>query len=341
VLGSLTPSSGPVGGGQTVTISGTGFTAGSTVSVDGGAAITPATINADGTSLTFTTPAHVAGLVGVTVTNATGTSAPLTYSYQAAAALAPQLTSLTPPSGPIAGGTVVTVTGTQFTPGSTVSVGGSAPITPDSISPDGTTLTFTTPAGTAGSTTVTVTNGVGTSAPLPFVYADPDAVPVITSPVQGQVVDTANPVITGTGTPGYTVTVRILARVLCTTVVAADGTWACSPLGGLPEGTYTLTATQTGPDGVASAASARVQFVVDLPAAGGPGAGTPGAGTPGAGTPGAGGNGGSGSGGYYSGTAGNGPLAFTGSDTAPVLLAALLLMVAGGFLTLRRRSRRS
>jgi len=341
VLASLTPSSGPVGGGQTVTVTGTGFTAGSTVSVDGSAPITPTTISADGTSLTFTTPAHVAGLVGVTVTNATGTSAPLTYSYQAAAALAPQLTSLTPTSGPVAGGTVVTVTGTQFTPGSTVSVGGSAPITPDSISPDGTTLTFTTPAGTAGSTTVTVTNSAGTSAPLPFVYADPDAVPVITSPVQGQVVETSNPVFTGTGTPGYTVTVTLPGRVLCTTVVAPDGTWACSPLGGLPEGTYTLTATQTGPDGVASAASAPVQFAVDLPAAGGPGAGTPGTGTPGAGTPGAGGNGGSGSGGWYSGTAGSGPLAFTGSDTAPVLLAALLLMVAGGFLTLRRRSRRS
>ena len=336
VLASLTPSSGPVGGGQTVTITGTGFAAGSTVSVDGGAAITPATISADGTSLTFTTPAHVAGLVSVTVTNATGTSAPLTYSYQAAAALAPQLTSLTPPTGPVGGGTVVTVTGTGFTPGSTVSVGGSAPITPGSISADGTTLTFTTPAGTAGSTTVTVTNAAGTSAPLPFVYADAGAPPVVTSPVPGQVVTTPNPVITGTGTPGYTVTVNLPGRVLCTTVVAADGTWACSPLGGLPEGTYTLTATQAGPDGVASAASAPVRFTVDLPAAGGLGAGTPGAGTPGAG-----GNGGSGSGGYYAGTAGSGPLAFTGSDTAPVLLAALLLMVAGGFLTLRRRSRRS
>ncbi|WP_191330423.1 IPT/TIG domain-containing protein [Frigoribacterium sp. ACAM 257] len=343
VLASLTPSSGPVGGGTTVTITGTGFTAGSTVSVDGSAPIAPITVSADGTSLTFATPAHAAGLVGVTVTNDTGTSAPLTFSYQAAAALAPQLTSLTPPSGPIAGGTVVTVTGTRFTPGSTVSVGGSAPITPDSISADGTTLTFTTPAGTAGSTTVTVTNGAGTSAPLPFVYVDPDTdpsvAPVITSPVQGQVVDTANPVFTGTGTPGYTVTVQIPGRVLCTTVVAGDGTWACAPLGGLPEGEFTATATQTGPDGVTSAASESVDFTVDLPAAGQPGGGTPGAGgTPGGG---AGGVGGSGSGGYYSGTAGSGPLAFTGSDTAPVLLAALLLMVAGGFLTLRRRSRRS
>ena len=360
----IAPAQGPAGGGTAVTITGTGFAPGSTVSVDGGAPITPTAISADGTSLTFPSPAHAPGSVPVTVTSGAGTSAPVTFTYVAAPASAPVLTGLTPPSGSIEGGTVVTVTGTGFTPGSTVQVGGSGPITPTSISPDGTTLTFVTPAGPAGTTTVTVTSPGGTSAPLPFVVADPDAVPEITSPVPGQVVTTDDPVITGTGTPGYTVRVFLRARVLCTTVVAADGTWACSPLGGLPEGEYTLTATQTGPAGVQSAASEPVTFDVDTPAVGGPGDGTPGAGTPGAGTPGAGtpgagtpgaggvggtggagaggsgGSGGSGTSGYRTCTAGGDALAFTGSDTAPVLLAALLLMAAGGLLTLRRRSRR-
>ncbi|PCN48979.1 hypothetical protein Csp2054_05305, partial [Curtobacterium sp. 'Ferrero'] len=45
----------------------------------------------------------------------------------------PTLTALDPENGPVAGGTSVTVTGTDFTDDSTVSVDGSDPITPDSI----------------------------------------------------------------------------------------------------------------------------------------------------------------------------------------------------------------
>ncbi|MEJ8282370.1 choice-of-anchor G family protein, partial [Curtobacterium citreum] len=49
----------------------------------------------------------------------------------------PTITALDPDNGPVAGGTVVTVTGTGFTDDATVSVDGSDPIEADSVSDDG------------------------------------------------------------------------------------------------------------------------------------------------------------------------------------------------------------
>ena len=345
VLTSLDPDQGPVGGGTAVTITGTGFTPGSTVSVDGSAPITPTSVSTDGTTLTFTTPAHVAGAVPVTVTTASGTSAPLTYTYVAAPAGSPVLTSLDPDQGPVAGGTVVTITGTGFTPGSTVSVDGSAPITPTAVSTDGTTITFTTPAHVAGAVPVTVTNGSGTSAPLTYTYVGVGVTPppVITSPEDGEVVDTPTPVITGTGTPGSTVTVTIGTGVVCTALVVTDGTWSCSPVLPLPTGEVTIVATESGPLGT-SEPSAPVTFTVGSLVDGGglgadPGDGT----TPGGNGGNGGGFGGAGNGngnGNGGGFAGNGALAYTGTDSAPILAFALVLMVVGGVMTIRRRQQR-
>ncbi|ROS61333.1 IPT/TIG domain-containing protein [Frigoribacterium sp. PhB160] len=345
---SLDPDQGPVGGGTLVTITGTDFTPGSTVSVDGSDPITPTSISTDGTTIVFSTPAHVAGGVPVTVTNDAGTSAPLTFTYVAAPAGAPTLTSLDPDQGPVGGGTLVTITGTGFTPGSTVSVDGSAPITPTAVSTDGTTITFTTPAHVAGAVPVTVTNGSGTSAPLTYTYVGVGVTPppVITSPEDGEVVDTPTPVITGTGTPGSTVTVTIGTGVVCTALVVTDGTWSCSPVLPLPTGEVTIVATESGPLGT-SEPSAPVTFTVGSLVDGGglgadPGDGT----TPGGngGNGGAGGNGGGFGGGAGNGNgggfAGNGALAYTGTDSAPILAFALVLMVVGGVMTIRRRQQR-
>ncbi len=165
---SLTPPSGPTAGGTTVTITGTNFVPGSTVAIDGGAPITPTSIAPDGTSLTFVTPAHAVGPVGVTVTTLGGTTTPaLTFTFVPP----PTARSLTPPSGPTAGGTTVTITGTNFVPGSTVAIDGGAPITPTSIAPDGRSLTFVTPAHAAGPVGVTVTTTGGTTGPQTFNFA--------------------------------------------------------------------------------------------------------------------------------------------------------------------------
>ncbi len=73
--------------------------------------------------------------------------------------------------------------------------------------------------------------------------------PAITSPAGGSTSTTTMPTISGTGTPGDTVTVSNGSTVICTAVVAADGTWSCTPALALPAGAYTLTATQADSDG--------------------------------------------------------------------------------------------
>jgi hypothetical protein len=82
--------------------------------------------------------------------------------------LAPVITSFTPTTGPVAGGTSVTVTGTGLTK-STVTVGGQ-PGTSVVIASD-TSMTFVTPASVAGPANVVVTNSAGASAPSVFTYA--------------------------------------------------------------------------------------------------------------------------------------------------------------------------
>ena len=74
------------------------------------------------TSLTCTTGAHAAGAVDVVVTNpdTKAATASGTFTYVAA----PTIISASPTVGSIAGSTVLTITGTGFVSGSTVSVGG-------------------------------------------------------------------------------------------------------------------------------------------------------------------------------------------------------------------------
>ncbi len=80
----------------------------------------------------------------------------------------PKLTSITPASGPAAGGTSVTITGTDFTNGATVNMG-SAPATAVKwISK--TSISATTPAQAAGSVDVAVINADGQLAILASGY---------------------------------------------------------------------------------------------------------------------------------------------------------------------------
>ncbi|MGA7987248.1 MAG: IPT/TIG domain-containing protein, partial [Candidatus Dormiibacterota bacterium] len=72
-VGSVTPATGPIAGGQTVTVSGSGFESGMTATI-GGIAVTPAAVTFN--SFTFTTPAETAGYVQVQVTTSIGSSPP-------------------------------------------------------------------------------------------------------------------------------------------------------------------------------------------------------------------------------------------------------------------------
>ena len=76
--------------------------------------------------------------------------------YAAAPAL-PTVTAVSPSSGSAAGGTAITITGTNFASGATVTVGGAACSNVVVVSP--TSITCTTPARTAGTSSVVVTSG--------------------------------------------------------------------------------------------------------------------------------------------------------------------------------------
>ena len=121
-VSAVSPTSGPSTGGTSVTVTGTGFTGASAVQF-GTTAATSFTVNS-ATSITATSPAG-SGTVNVTVTTPGGTSA-TSVADQFAYVAAPIVSSVSPSSGPQAGGTSVTVTGTALTGATAVKFGTTA-----------------------------------------------------------------------------------------------------------------------------------------------------------------------------------------------------------------------
>jgi hypothetical protein len=195
-VSSIAPSSGPASGGTPVTITGTGFQTGATVSL-GGTAATGVSVGSS-TTITATTAAHAAGAVNVVVTNPDSQSATLPngYSYGNPA---PTVSSIAPSSGPASGGTPVTITGTGFQTGATVSLGGTA-ATGVSVS-SSTTITATTAAHAAGAVNVVVTNPNSQSGTLPSGYSYKNPAPTLSSiaPISGPASGGTAVTITGTG----------------------------------------------------------------------------------------------------------------------------------------------
>ncbi len=101
-VSSVSPNSGPIGGGTSVTITGTNFASGATVTFGGTAATNVAVVS--GTSITARTPAHVAGAASVTVTNPGAQGGTLTNGYTYVAS-APGVISLVQHAGKDAGTT--------------------------------------------------------------------------------------------------------------------------------------------------------------------------------------------------------------------------------------------
>jgi alpha-tubulin suppressor-like RCC1 family protein len=104
---------GPAAGGTTTTITGTSLTG--TAAVRFGANPASSFTVDSASSITAVSPAGTSGSVDVTVTSASATS-PISshdvFKYEA-----PTITSLSPNTGPVSGGTSVTVSGSGFAPG--------------------------------------------------------------------------------------------------------------------------------------------------------------------------------------------------------------------------------
>jgi hypothetical protein len=158
VITLLAPAAGPLGGGNIVTITGTGFTNVSSVTFGG----KTATFVVDSsTQIRATAPsASTNSTVDVVVTTSAGASATgdaTKYTYGI-----PVITSLDPSWGPAEGGTLVTVNGGGFVNVTAVKFGGVNATSFHVYS--ATMLTAVSPAGTDGSTVqVTVTANGGTS----------------------------------------------------------------------------------------------------------------------------------------------------------------------------------
>ncbi|HYM62707.1 MAG TPA: IPT/TIG domain-containing protein [Thermoanaerobaculia bacterium] len=143
-ISGISPASGSIIGGLPVTITGANFQSGATVKFGANNGLG---VNAtSSTSISVNTPAaNSPGPVAVTVTNPdsqSGTFSSFTYTLPA-----PLIGSVTPASGPITGGTPITIGGANFQSGATVTVGGLAATNVTVVS--ATSITAKTPQGPA------------------------------------------------------------------------------------------------------------------------------------------------------------------------------------------------
>ena len=121
-LTSVSPVTGAMGGGYTLTLTGSGFdtSAGVTGVTIGGVSATGVTV-VSGVTITATVPAQTfGGAKDVVVTNPGG----LTSTLAGAFTVPPSLTSITPVSGAMGGGYAITLTGSGFAPSAAVTIGG-------------------------------------------------------------------------------------------------------------------------------------------------------------------------------------------------------------------------
>ncbi len=244
----VSPSAGPLAGGTTVTIAGTGFTGATAVDFGTLAASNLDVVSAS--EITVTSPAGAAGTVDVTVTGPGGTTTTSTadhFTYQAA----PAVTAVSPVAGPLAGGTPVTITGTGFTGATLVDFGTTAATNLDVVS--ATQITATSPAGT-GMVDVTVTTPGGVSAISTadeFTYL---AAPTVTgvSPAEGPTAGGTSVTITGTTfTDATKVDFGTNAATNVTVNTAGTQITATSPAG-----TGTVDVTVTAPGGESAISTA-------------------------------------------------------------------------------------
>ncbi|QXU40125.1 MBG domain-containing protein [Pedobacter sp. D749] len=255
----LSPTSGPTGGGTSVTITGTNFS-GTTAVTFGATSATGFTVNS-ATQITATAPAGT-GTVDVRITTTGGTSA-TSASDQFTYVAAPTVTALSPTSGPTGGGTSVTITGTNFS-GTTAVTFGATAATGFTVN-SATQITATAPAGT-GTVDVRITTTGGTSATSAsdqFTYVQSaTATPVVASPSNGNLITTTTPTYTGTATADATVTVYVDGASIGFKT-ATGGNWSFTQPTSLTQGSHTVYATAQVTGNAVSANSPIITFTVD------------------------------------------------------------------------------
>jgi hypothetical protein len=203
-LASITPSSGTRGSSVNVTLTGTNLTGATAVNVAGGGVNVSNVVVVNSTTITatFTITAGAAATArNVTVVTPGGTSGAVQFTVLVAPA--PTLTSIAPNVHVRGGGAfTVTLTGTNFLPGATVTAG--ANITVGTVTVNSATqitTTFSIGGGAAlGPRSVTVTTAGGVSGPVTFTVAGLTSI-APTSGLRGSVVPVT---LSGFGLTGTT-----------------------------------------------------------------------------------------------------------------------------------------
>jgi pimeloyl-ACP methyl ester carboxylesterase len=257
-ISAIVPTSGTTAGGTAVNITGTNFASGASVTI-GGTAATSITVGSS-TQITATTPAHAAGAVNVIVTNADAQSATLASGFTYVAP-APTISAIAPTSGTTAGGTPVTITGTNFASGASVMIGGTAATSVTVVS--SMQITATTPAHGAGAVNVVVTNPDAQSATLAsgFTFVVPAPTITAVTPTAGTTAGGTAVTITGTNfASGASVTIGGTAAT-SVTVVSSTQITATTPA----HGAGAVNVVVTNADAQSATLTSGFTFVVPAP----------------------------------------------------------------------------
>jgi IPT/TIG domain/Putative Ig domain len=257
VVTGVSPNSGPTSGGSSVTITGSNFLAGATVSI-GGSAASSVTVSSS-TQIRAVTPAHLAGNADVVIQDPNGEASTLSNGF-AYNVPSPTVASVSPNNGPTAGGTRVTITGTNFLAGALILFGTTSATSV--VVNSATQIQATTPAHAAGLAQVTVEDPGNVSANLAsgFTYNSSSLGP----PTISSVSPTTGPPgtqVTITGTNFETGATVAFGSTSAPSTVFVSSTQLTASVPTIAAGTYSLTATD--PDPISSAPSS--SFTVTIP----------------------------------------------------------------------------
>jgi len=205
----VSPPSGPITGGATVIISGSGFSGATAVLF--GVVNAPSFTFVSDSQLTATTPPEATGTVDVTVTTASGTSPinrPGDQFIYVVPAL-PTVTAVSPTSGSTGGGNSVTISGTGFSGATQIFFGSVVvPATSFTVNSDSQITVPAVPAQTAQTVDVRIETAGGTSIikrPADqYTYATPPPTVTAVTPTSGPSVGGTSVTISGSGFTGAT-----------------------------------------------------------------------------------------------------------------------------------------
>jgi hypothetical protein len=168
VLTSVSPSRGSVAGGNTVVLTGENFGPGTEVTFDG---VVAPVLSVSATTLRVQVPARPMGMATVTVRNPDGRSVQVANAYLYDVE-SPSIAGLTPGNGSVDGGTLVSITGTNFVSGLQVRLGDE---TAQVVTVNADKIVVLTPPHDDGAVDVTVINPNGLEVTLGAAFRYDDA----------------------------------------------------------------------------------------------------------------------------------------------------------------------